>query len=417
MRLVGAGADPNIKLENGTALVAAVHGGDVESVRFLLEAGADPFVRDVRQQSMMTIAAKTRRFDIAGVIRKYLPIVRGPSGTKRYRLSGDLLRALERKDLATFKTLLEMGANADERDHFGQTLLFRICAGNNRLLLSLPHRDIVQLLIHHGADVNARAKKGRTPLMGAAGAGSDDLVSLLIDKGAVVDAKTDEGRTALIFASIGGHVDVAEVLLKAGADPNVRTNRRINDIYPLYEAVRSGNHRMVRRLIEAGARIDSDGPDKGDLFAMAGRYGLIVKLLVATGVDLNSPDGLGRYPLSQILLYGTPTAARILMEAGASPDIKTRRQAHPLVIAAQRGQVVIIDLLYRKSKRLPTDDRLQKEALWTAVEYGHKRFVEALMGKGVTGTLKEAEQVISRSRQLKKKPHKQAELRALFQKK
>lgn len=71
---------------------------------------------------------------------------------------------------------------------------------------ALDRADIVKMLLAAGADVNAAIRKeedllrGFTPLMLAAGDGSEDLVQLFLDNGADVNAKSPSGDTALSMA-------------------------------------------------------------------------------------------------------------------------------------------------------------------------------------------------------------------------
>ena len=87
-------------------------------------------------------------------------------------------------------------------------------------------KDIAELLIKAGADVDAKNKYGRTALRAAAVLGHKDIVELLIKAGADVNAKaSDDGWTALIgVASECGDKDIAELLIKAGADVNAKDN-------------------------------------------------------------------------------------------------------------------------------------------------------------------------------------------------
>ncbi len=69
---------------------------------------------------------------------------------------------------------------------------------------SLKYRKIAQILINHGANVNARSIERRfTPLHYAASiADNSDLLELLIERGADVQAETADKLTALAFASM-----------------------------------------------------------------------------------------------------------------------------------------------------------------------------------------------------------------------
>jgi ankyrin repeat protein len=71
---------------------------------------------------------------------------------------------------------------------------------------------IIQMLLDHGADVNARQAGGWTPLHAAAMFGDAPLAELLLSRGALADLANDQGKTALELAAEKGHSDVAEIL-------------------------------------------------------------------------------------------------------------------------------------------------------------------------------------------------------------
>ena len=77
-------------------------------------------------------------------------------------------------------------------------------------------KDIVELLIAKGADVNAKFDDdGSTPLHLAAWKGHFETAELLIAAGADVNAKMEDGDTPLDLAK--GHPEIAELLRKHGA--------------------------------------------------------------------------------------------------------------------------------------------------------------------------------------------------------
>jgi ankyrin repeat protein len=83
------------------------------------------------------------------------------------------------------------------------------------------HKEVAELLIAKGADVNAKDYRVRTPLHLAAASGRNESAKLLIDKGADVNAKSDEGWTPLYFAPTK---EIAVLLLANGADVNAKEN-------------------------------------------------------------------------------------------------------------------------------------------------------------------------------------------------
>ena len=72
-----------------------------------------------------------------------------------------------------------------------------------------------------GTDVNAKDKRGLTPLHYAAGAGRKEIVELLITEGADVNAKLvsdgpHKGKTPLNAANEANHPEIADLLRKHG---------------------------------------------------------------------------------------------------------------------------------------------------------------------------------------------------------
>ena len=83
------------------------------------------------------------------------------------------------------------------------------------------HEEIAELLIAiKGADVNAKDKRGQTPLLSAAVGGHKEIAELLIGKGADVNAKIvsgpKQGSTPLDAANETNHPKTAYLLRKHG---------------------------------------------------------------------------------------------------------------------------------------------------------------------------------------------------------
>jgi hypothetical protein len=62
------------------------------------------------------------------------------------------------------------------------------------------NKEIAELLIANGADVNAENLTWRTPLLVAAIRGHKEIAELLIANGADVNAKDENGWTPLVYA-------------------------------------------------------------------------------------------------------------------------------------------------------------------------------------------------------------------------
>jgi ankyrin repeat protein len=80
------------------------------------------------------------------------------------------------------------------------------------LLAARADLRIVAALLGRGAEVNARAGGGYTPLHIAAFNGNVALINTLLAHGASAEARADDGKTALAIAEDKGHGQAARRL-------------------------------------------------------------------------------------------------------------------------------------------------------------------------------------------------------------
>lgn len=169
-------------------------------------------------------------------------------------------------------------------------------------------KDIVELLIKSGADINAKYKS-KTVARHIIDTGDKDMAKLLINSGADLNAKDDAGETALMIAASHGNKDIAEMLIKAGADVNAKNN---GDGTALSWAIINEKKDVVEMLIKEGAdknaaliKISETGQSDG------------VKFLIDAGADVNAKDSEGVSVLTHAILYGKKDIAKLLRSAGA----------------------------------------------------------------------------------------------------
>jgi ankyrin repeat protein len=76
------------------------------------------------------------------------------------------------------------------------------------------HREVVEVLLSKGADIEARDLDGQTALMWVSlMQGPVEMADLLISRGAKVEARDDSGKTALDWAVTMGRQELVELLL------------------------------------------------------------------------------------------------------------------------------------------------------------------------------------------------------------
>lgn len=127
---------------------------------------------------------------------------------------------------------------------------------------------VADRLLELGADVDARATCGVTPLMYAANAGSPEAAAYLLSRGADIDARDADGDTALVEAIFSNSPGCVGVLLDRGAD--VKTVNRYGRS-PLHYLAGSGSEDIIDIFQRTGALarrdVDKHAVDKDGLGA------------------------------------------------------------------------------------------------------------------------------------------------------
>jgi len=195
--LISEGADVNVKNNDGqTPLHYAARKGHKEIVELLLAHGADVNIGADYNRTAAEFAMQSNHREIVQLL-----VSKGAD-------ISPLHFALYMKDETKARSLIEGGDDVSRRTPYGTTPLDRaVVAG---------FKDIVELLIAKGADVNAKDNWDWTPLHSAV-YGDKEIVELLIAKRANVNARNGGSRTPLWYAQEEGHTEIVELLRKHGA--------------------------------------------------------------------------------------------------------------------------------------------------------------------------------------------------------
>ena len=117
-------------------------------------------------------------------------------------------------DTESVKLFIASGFPPDVRDKAGVPLL---C-----LAARFKHRNVVDLLLDCGADINAQSDdRGYSPLMDAAQQGDSGLLAYLLKHGSDPDLQSKDGQTALVLAVGRSDAMVVARLLEHGASPDI----------------------------------------------------------------------------------------------------------------------------------------------------------------------------------------------------
>ncbi|MHC4539644.1 MAG: ankyrin repeat domain-containing protein [Planctomycetota bacterium] len=292
-------------------------------------------------------------------------------------------------------------ADVNAKDRKGDTPL-HIAVQNGRI-------EAANLLILKGADVNAKNRGGTAPLHIAAQKSDRKTANLLILKGADVNAKNKYGLTPVSRAllSDGGGRLMVELLVSKGAKVSalhlaahrgdidkVRsslekgTNVDVRDVAghtPLFYAASAGQMHVVEFLISKGAEVDAKDKRGGEtplFYAGDAGWRNVVELLIARGADVNA-RGFGRSTaLESAAWLGRGDVAELLIAEGADVNAKSDWGYIPLHAAAESGLVEIAEVLIAKGSDPDAKTEWGETPLHSAMWQGQVRIVEVLIANG-----------------------------------
>ena len=180
----------------------------------------------------------------------------------------------------------------------------------------------IRELLGAGLPIDARDTDGRTPVMVATVARQTEAVRALVEAGADVDIRDNRLDNVFLYAGANGLLDILRIANEAGADPAI-TNR-FGGI-ALIPASERGHVEIVRYLL-AESDVDVDHVNRLGWTALLEAIILsdggpahqeIVRLLLAAGADPDLADGDGVTPLAHARSRGYDEIAALLVAAGA----------------------------------------------------------------------------------------------------
>ncbi|EMM73772.1 ankyrin repeat domain-containing protein [Leptospira weilii] len=235
--LIRSGADPTYQNNIGlTALHLAANSGDLELTNHLLKHGAKVDQSRKDGWSPLMSAIDGRHVEVSNLL-----IQNGAKVTEKDVDGNSPLLLAVSRDLRTdfVESLIKSGAEVNVISRGGGSALFSACFNRNL--------SMIQLLIRNQADLTIKNDYGTNLLMAVASSGKNqrhalqsgpdiitdsdkltfadatkEIVELLINGGLEVNGRDSLQRTALMFAAQKNDVPMMEVLLKKGADINIQ---------------------------------------------------------------------------------------------------------------------------------------------------------------------------------------------------
>lgn len=353
--LVKHGANVNaMDLWQFTPLHEAASKSRVEVCSLLLSHGADPTLLNCHNKSAIDVA---------------------PTRELQERLSYEfkghcLLEAARQADLARLKKYLTLDMVNFKHPYSGDSALH--CA----VASPYPKRKhIAEALIRKGANLNDKNKDFLTPLHVTSEKSHFDVMDVLLKHGAKVNALDGLGQTSLHRCARDGNVQACRILVSYGVDPAIVSlqgytaaqvatesvqkilhedslSGGVDVEYQLLEASKAGDLDVVTKLLVSQTHIvncrDLDGRHSTPLHFAAGynRVG-VVDFLLQHGADVHAKDKGGLVPLHNACSYGHYEVTELLVKHGASVNVADLWKFTPLHEASAKGKYEIVKLLLK----------------------------------------------------------------------
>ncbi len=414
--------DINVRnLDDETPLMCAVNVENLETVTFLLKNHADVNAVDNKQQTCLHLAASK---DKSGSITQLL--LRRNADTELVDgigLTPLLVAAFNGNDMVA-RQLLKHGAKHQANEPSGFTALhYAVMQANHAFMSRLlnpkgpdfeafyepsiyslptePSRDtvfkrrvlIVRMLLEHGADIHV-CRKSFTPLQIAVLTAQELIVKILLGQGASAQGVT------VICAYWGLSSDTVKLLLERGADLEV-TDMRWNKPALTWHA-EVGSPTTLEILLQHGASVHHQDVQGSSAlhYASANARTESVRLLLEAGADPDVQDLEGKTPLTRLTspstgrfyLAGrwwnpTPTdrkeTAVLLLEAGCDPSVKDVYGREAIHYAASNGYLGAVEVIVDRGGNFDVLDENGSTPLERAQERGHVDVVRFLKRKKI----------------------------------
>ena len=306
--LIARGADVEIETdEKDRPLGVASRMGHIEIVKLLLDAGAGVDTRQIEDSTALMVAAQ---------------------GTL---LSDDALELLRKKSDRKSKLMLHSLES---------------------------HTDIMEILIEHGADVNAYSKEtAMTPLIGAGINGSLASMDLLLKHGADINQAAYNGGRAIDATIAYDEREAFEYLVKKGAAIEYEfqyfstISNSLIYVTPLVASADIGDNYYTKRLIELGANVNYKTGDKASsIYAACLRNDPeTIRMLLAAGANINEKGPNGDTPLMTAVRNDNYLVVEYLLQSGVDPNQRNDNgeTAYSISITTNR-YIEIVEMLLRR---------------------------------------------------------------------
>ncbi len=240
------------------------------------------------------------------------------------------------------------------------------------------HREVIELLLLHGADVNCQDVNGRIPLHYSCNKGHVKASLCFLEHGSSVNQRDREHATPLHLVCKHGFPGLVSPLIVHGSDQNARMARGVTPLHlvcqfgwtslahsllghganrdltdddrftPLHMAAECGSVNCVILLLDDSGdyqNINTRGKDAKSALSLASKAGHVevVQVLLDNNADVENCDVGKRTPLHWSMANGHLQVSSLLLQNGSDPFRKDRNGQSPLQLAVESSKLLPAD--------------------------------------------------------------------------
>jgi ankyrin repeat protein len=330
----GAAVDGREKSAGQTVLMRAVAANQPAIAKLLIAAGADVKARSNERFSPLLFAAQQGNLES---VKLLLDAGADPNESAPDGIGGDTNARLPYKPNTEAGALLVAIDSAPEREEMLRTRRGDLGSGDSTLNVEYQaHQQVAMYLLKHGADPNEKGA-GRTPLHSAIQRAMPELVQMLIDHGADVNARIEKplpavsrlgvpvplGSTPFMLAANYTNLEIMRILLKAGADPKLRSRDQTTAL------MLAAGVNMLEGMDKYGRRWFREGTAPLQQAAQD-----TVELCLEVGLDVNAVNSAGQSAIMAGVYFGGTAMTQFLVDHGANINVKNKKGQTPYSVAA-----------------------------------------------------------------------------------
>ena len=250
------------------------------------------------------------------------------STTMDMGITDNMINVVSKESANDLISLLKLGVPLNN-NYSGQTIL--------HVGVKTKDVDIVKILLEWGMEPNIIAKvNGWTPAHTAAYINSPEMIDLLVEHGANLDIKNYKGKTPLQLAYDNMYVEVTRALLKGNAKPiklgsEYEENEEIKNMIRTQEAMFKDHEPLWQNLIK---NVKKQNVDK------------VRERLNDPNIKINYIDSYNKTALHYAVENNDYDMAKLLLENGANPNVRNNYSRRtPILLAIDNNNYDMVELL------------------------------------------------------------------------